>query len=221
MATNTINGDLRVNGDFTSTTMTLPSASVGNAQVKVGAEIARSKLALDSNQKYVVPLTDFRVWDAMNTVLPGTSSNDDLALVGGTLGTSSPTIQTGDVKNTTVTRYARALVALPPEYEDGETVTIRLHAGMITTVASSSATVDVECYKSDKESGVGSDLCSTAAQDINSLTFDDMDFTITPTGLVAGDLLDVRIAIAVSDSATVTAVIGAIGSVELLADVRG
>lgn len=199
----------------------LPSGCVGNAQIMADADIARAKLDLDDLAPFVVPLTDFRVWDAMQTVLPGTSSADDLALAGGTFGTDSPTIQTGDVKNSTVTRYARALVRLPIEYDAGETVMLRVHAGMITTVASASATVDVQAYKSDKEAGVGSDLCTTNAQSCNSTTFADLDFVITPAGLAAGDVLDVRLAVAVTDVATGTAVIAAIGSVELLCDVRG
>jgi hypothetical protein len=113
------------------------------------------------------------------------------------------------------------LVQLPPEYDDGETVQIRVHGGMKTTVSDTTATVDVECYESDKERGISADLCTTSAQTINSLTFGDDDFTITATSLVSGDVLDIRITVAITDGATGTAVLGEIGSVELLCDIRG
>jgi hypothetical protein len=63
----------------------------------------------------------------------------------------------------------------------GETITLRLSAGMLTTVASSSCTVDVEMYLTNRESLVsGSDLCATSATTINSLTFANKDFTHHP-----------------------------------------
>lgn len=199
----------------------LPANAIKDVNVDPSAAIARDKLALDSLMVHTIPMSRFRVWDAATTNLPATSSADDLGLYSGTFGSAAPVIGTGDVKNTSVTRYARVDVVLPAEYEDGETVTIRVHGGMQTTVASASATVDIECYKSDKEQGAGSDLCTTAAQSINSTTFADKDFTITPTGLVAGDTLDIRLTIAVVDSATGTAVDPMVGAVQLLCDKRG
>jgi hypothetical protein len=130
-------------------------------------------------------------------------------------------VQTGDCKTLTATRYARFMVRLPAEYDNAGTVTLRASAGMVTTVASTTATIDFEVYESNKTTGIGSDLCATAATTINSLTFGDKDFSITSAGLVAGDLLDVRVSIAVVDGATATAVIGAIGSLELICQVRG
>ena len=111
---------------------------------------------------------------------------------------------------------------LPHNYVAGETVTIRLRAGMKTTVADTSATVDVQAFKSNNEGAVdGSDLCATAATTCNSLTPADKDFTITPTTLSPGDWLDVRIAIATNDGATAGAVIGFIGRAQLLCDTKG
>jgi len=184
--------------------------------------LARSYLEQDDNKVYPINLTDFRVWDALHTNLPGTAATDDLALVGGTFGTNSPTIQTGDLKAAGATsRYARVMIPMPAEYVAGETVTLRLHAGMKTTVADTTATADVEAYESDREEGISADLCATAAQSINSLTLADKDFTITATNLEPGELLDVRIHLAVNDAASGTAVIGLIGAVELVCDVKG
>lgn len=178
---------------------------------------------------FTVDFTRLRVWDAFATNLPGTAATDDLALVArsgaapDTWGTRSPIISAGDLKNAgATTRYARLMVQLPENYEAGETITLRFYAGMETTVASVSATLDVEAFLTNYEGVVsGSDLCTTAATTINSLVFANKDFTITPAGLVAGDWLDVRIAIAVNDSATATAVDAAIGRIQFLVDTRG
>lgn len=183
--------------------------------------VRRTDLSQDIGT-YRIPLISWRVHDALITTLPNAAANDDLGLIQGTFGTNSPTIQAGDLKAAgATTRYARTVFSLPAEYVNGASITIRAHAGMKTTVSDGTATLDVECYKSDDEEGIGSDLCATAAQSINSLTDADKDFTITPTGLVAGDTLDIRIAVAVNDAATVTAVIAVVGAVDVVCGVKG
>tara|TARA_Y100000310_G_scaffold342361_1_gene445311 strand:- start:1154 stop:1828 length:675 start_codon:yes stop_codon:yes gene_type:complete len=224
MATTLIPTDLQVDGTITATSgvASVASGAISNAQVNSAAAIARTKLEQNALAKFVIPLTAFRVFDALQTNLPGTAAADDLGLIGGTFGTNSPTLQTSDLKAAGATNMrARCLVALPAEYDDGETVQIRVHGGMKTTVSDTTATVDIECYESDKEEGISADLCTTAAQDINSLTAGDDDFTITPTSLVSGDVLDIRVTVAINDGATGNAVIGIIGSIELLCDIKG
>ena len=223
MATTLIPTDLQVDGAITATTgvASVAAGAIANAQVSSSAAIARSKLEQNILMSYPVNLVDLRVWDAMQTNLPGTSANDDLALIGGTFASASPTIQTSDMKTLTATRYARCLMALPAEYDNGESVQIRFHAGMKTAVSDTTATVDVEAYESDRAEGISADLGTTSAQDINSLTFADKDFALTSTSLVSGDILDVRIAVAVNDAAGGTAVIAVLGSVELLCDIKG
>jgi hypothetical protein len=123
----------------------------------------------------------------------GKGATDELSVVNGTLGTNAPSLQTEDLRDVgATTRYARFLVPLPSEYVAGETVQLRFPAGMITNAADTTATLDVECYKSDEDNTVSADLCETAAQSMNSTTFADLDFTITATNLSPGDMLDVR-----------------------------
>lgn len=207
----TLPGDLIVAGNLRLNGTLSPAVAKSNI------------LALAELQAFPIPLTDFRVWDAMQTLLPGTPATDDLGLVGGTFGTATPSVRTEDLKALGATnKRARFLVQLPWEYIAGETITLRFKAGMITTVAGTSATLDCEAYKlqDDPDDAIGSDLVSTAAQSINSLVFSNIDFTITPTSLSPGDILDVRITIAVNDAATATAVIAGLTSAKLLADVR-
>jgi hypothetical protein len=179
-------------------------------------------LKQDALAIFPIRMTGLRVWDAIHTNLPGTAAADDLALIGTTFGTTAPVVTAGDCKALGATsRYARFMVELPECYEAGETVTLSLSAGMVTTVASVSCTVDVECYKIDKITGIGSDLCTTSATTINSLVFAAKSFTITPSGLTAGDVLDVRLTIACNDAATGTAVTPTIAGIDLLCDIKG
>lgn len=205
----TIAGDLYVTG----------TAAVANLS---GAD--RADLNQESLTPFDMPPESWRIYDNMDALLPDPpTTGDDIGIVSGTFGSATPSMQTRDVKAAgAAPHYARRMFQLPHNYVAGETVTIRLHAGMVTTVADTTATVDVECYKSDNEGGVsGSDLCTTSATTCNSLTDADKDFTITPTSLSPGDWLDIRIAIHINDAATVTAVKGIIGRVQLLCDTKG
>ena len=204
-----VNGDALIQGNLTVTGTKPP--------------VLRSELVQDNEAEYDIPFESWRVFDAYQTSLPGTSASDDLGLYAGTFGTSTPAIKTYDLKNAGATNVrARFRVQLPPEYVAGETVKIRFYAGMETTVASASATIDVEAYKTAGDGLVsGSDLVTTSATTINSLTLANKDFLVTATALSPGDWLDCRVTIAINDSATATAVIGKIGKASLLLDIKG
>jgi len=181
----------------------------------------RTKLAAEPLSAEAIELTQLRVWDDLASLLPGVAANDDLAIIEGTWGTDAPTVQTSDAKSTSITQRLRFRRRLGAEYVSGGDIKLRIRAGMITTISDDTATVDVECYCDDEDGGVGADLCATAAQSINSLTKADRDFVITATGLAAGDVLDFRVTIAITDAATATAVIGEISRMVLLRDIRG
>ncbi len=198
------------------------TGSITIKETGVSAQNRTSILRQDINSIFPINLTDLRVWDAYQTPLPGTAATDDLALVGGTFATAPPTISAGDLKAAGATsRYARFQIHLPECYDSGETISLVLYAGMATTVADVSCTVDVQCYKIDKAGSIGSDLCTTSATSINSLMLAGKSFTITPSGLIAGDTFDVRIVIACNDAATATAVTPTIAAIDLLCDIRG
>lgn len=205
----TIQGDLRVTGDV---------RRGGDLE----PDVPRDNMELESAVVFPVPLASARVWDALHTNIPGTPAADDLGISGGTWGTHAPKLTTGDVKAAGCTRRARLAVKAPMEYQAGETFKLRLSAGMETTVADGSATVDLEAFVNGRDGTIdGSDLVTTAAQSINSLTFADKEFTLDASGLSAGDELDVRLTITIVDAATATAVIGSVGALEAVCDIRG
>jgi len=198
----------------------------GNLRVAGSIQPAKARsaiLELAELQAFTVPMSIWRKHDAYATFLTGTPAADDLGLVGGTFNTNAPSLQTDDFgeNGAEVAYYARGEIQLPAEYVAGQSVVLRLHAGMLTAVADQSCTVDIEVYKSDEDGTSTGDICADApvADNMNSLVFDDVDFTITPTTLSPGDLLDVRIKVTADDNATAVCT-ACIGSVQLLCDVR-
>lgn len=180
--------------------------------------IARQKLQTDDLAEHTIDLTALRVHDAVTSFLPSSASSDDLALVGGTFGTDTPRVRSGDAASTTLTQRGRFQVAVPSDYKAGEDLQVRIRAAM-DTVSDTTATVDVECYKHDGDGAAGSDICATSATTINSTSHADKDFVITPTGIVAGDTLDVRVTVAITDGATGSGVVAEISKISLLADI--
>lgn len=183
----------------------------------------RSELIQDNFATYGIPFSNLRIWDAFQTHV-STAASDDLGIsTGGTFGTNNPYISGGDMKALgATTRRARFTFTLPPEYVAGESVRIVVNAGMVTTVADTSCTVDFEVYLCAKTTlASGSDLVTTAATTINSTSFAAKNFDLTSAGLTAGDMLDVRVSIACTDAATGTAVIPAIAHLALALDIKG
>lgn len=147
-----------------------------------------------------IALTSGVVFDANQTKLPGTAAADDMGLIGTALGTGGITLQGVDFGGTTADEKAGFEVVLPADYAAGGALTLKAHAGMLTTVSDGTATLDAEVFSDDGDGTVSADICATAAQSINSLTLATKSFTITPTGLVAGQRLYVRLSFAASDT---------------------
>jgi hypothetical protein len=152
-------------------------------------------------RKQAIPITLYRVWDAIQTNTPGTAANDDLAITNATLGTTRPVLVAGDIGGTASTRYAAAILTVPDNYVAGGNLTLSFLAGMGTTAADTSCTIDVQAYRITASDGLSSaDICATAAQDMNDTDSGTYSFTITGTTLVPGDQILYRVAIAYSDT---------------------
>lgn len=184
-------------------------------------QIARAKLTREDLAEVAIPLHQARVHDNLTALLPQTAATDDLAFIEGTWTSDAPTIQTSDADNTTVTQKCRFIIPITNDYIEGETITVRVRAGMLTTIASASATLDLEAYVWDGDGSVGSDLGVDGAKDINSLTIAAKDFPINATSIVHGDVLDMVLTIAITDASAGSANTGVISKVAILRDIRG
>lgn len=199
----------------------IPADTIKNVDCNTAMALTRSKLALESKQ-FALPLESWRVHDAMGSLLPSAASADDLGLSSGTFGSAGTTLVSVDYGGTTTTAYCRRTFQLPAEYEDGGSISFVAWAGAGTTVGDTSLTLDCEVYaKSEADATEGSDLCTTGAQDINDLTIQAQTYAITPTGLVSGDELDIRLTVAGSDTGDLGVMTAIITKTHLLCQVRG
>ena len=157
----------------------------------------RADLTLEQNQIYVLELDTWKVSTTL-AALPAAGDSTSLGLVVGAHETAAHSLQGTDFGGLTKTETCRRKYTLPVEYVSGQPIEIQVHGGVLTTISSTSATVLAEVVKVTprtltSDSGIGTDLVTTTAQSINSLTMAYVEFNVTPTGLVAGDQLDIEI----------------------------
>lgn len=177
--------------------------SVPGAVLLDAAEILQAQMKQRPNDEFPIRATDWRVWSAMGTNLPNTPLTDDLGIVTGTWGTDDFTIETEDLGAAGATSsYAATIIAVPANYDTAKTVTVTVRAGMETAVSDNTATIDFEMHRPDGDGTLSADLITTDPTSINSLTEADYTFGVTSTTIVPGDILLLRMHIAVNDAAT-------------------
>lgn len=216
--------DIKTNGSVTCQQLYVGSGTIHASMCSDNMDLARSQQIQEVLVEYVVNPLLCRVHDSLHTLLgatAGSPSADDMALITGTPGTDAPTLQGVDFGGTSTDEKCAFLFVLPAEYDEGQSITVRIRAAMLTTVSDGTATVDVECWKADDNGAVGSDICATAAQSINSLTPANKDFVITPSGLEVGDVLIIRVSFGGSDTGNAGVMIPEISKISLLLDIRG
>lgn len=158
--------------------------------------MARANINADLSQVFEIPLQGFRVHDAFQTNLPAVGAADDIGLTAGTYGTQIPFLKSQDLNalGAMTQEKARTKFTLPFNYVAFSTVKIRVYAGMLTSVASVSATVDLQAFLCGRAVVgpivSGSDLCVTSAISCNSTTMAACEFDLTSSGLSAGSVLD-------------------------------
>jgi hypothetical protein len=101
------------------------------------------------------------------------------------VGTNIETIESEIALSETETSAMRFDMTLPADYLSGGAVTLRLKSKLFGAGTNNGSTLDAEVFPQDA-GALGSDLCTTAAQALTT-SWADYDYTITPTGLVAGD----------------------------------
>ena len=163
-----------------------------------GCSVPRSQLAEDALQTYGIPIT--RIVSNAGAALTAAETAGTFDV---TIGTNTYVANGEVTDNETEVSVAYFQFILPPEYVAGGDVTIRMPAALIKTGAptNNGSTLDLEVYEQSDAGAVGADICATAAVTFAALdTWYNKDFTVTPTGLVAGDVLNVKITSSVIDS---------------------
>lgn len=191
------------------------------AQAANGLSMARSGLVPDLAKPYVLALTSWLVTGtgAGLGAAAGTPAGA-FGLTVGVFGTNSPKILGEAASGASKTNKMRCLFALPVEYKAGGNITVRVKCQETVAAAQVATTVDLSAYKCDKAAGIGADLCATNAQDVTVVAAN-ADFSLTPTGLVPGDVLDIEINIVTNDTGGAHGTIAAIFDTEILLDVQG
>lgn len=199
--------------------MTLPAtASWTYGDIAVGdlVQATADGKAVRAIGETPIDLERLRVWDAYQTALPGTAANDDLALLSGGI-TVFPAVQGADFGGTSEDKKARVRVRIPDDYKPGSYIGVRVTGGMITSIADATCTVDFDArVHSGTGAGVSSDLVTTTAKSINNLVMQTHLFAITPTGLVPGDVIDLRMTVAGSDAGNAAVLIPIITRLSLV-----
>lgn len=212
----------------TSNTILVQTLQVGDtlyvdqASVKTFDNAGNTKETQTSTQvqPFAISVNRWTKTDGI-TVNPASAATTNHGLVMGTDGTNYPHLETIDGKAATTAVVSRCTVALPANYVAGSAVTIRLITGMKTTVSDTTAVVGLNVYSNSNTAQTGSaDLNTTSAQSCNSLTVATRDYVITPTSLVAGQDLHIKLTQTITDGATATAVIGTITHAELRTSVN-
>jgi len=186
-------------GDATSgMTCTNGSGCTLTGTVTSGAlAVDRADLVEDVLQSYGIPISELLQTTGIPLPSTETAGNFDV-----TLGTNT-LVANGEVTdNETEVSLVYFQIVLPPEYVSAGDVTIRLPVALIATGAAvdNGSTIDVSVYE-QASGAVGTDLVTTTAASFVALdTWYNKDFVVTAAGLVAGDILNVKVTASVIDS---------------------
>lgn len=118
------------------------------------------------------------------------------------VGTNQLYIQGEASQNETEASVGWFEFTLPSKYVAGGAITLRAVVDVTGTGTLGTCTVDFEARLQDADGAVGSDLVTTAATAVTA-TAGAKDFTVTPTGLVAGDKLVVKVTTSIAETGNV------------------
>ncbi len=170
----------------------IEAGAITNTKVDAAAAIARSKLAQEAYATYLQPLSLCRQADG--TALPATAASGSFGIDAAGWGTGTLKLKGEEANSNQKTDTLFFEFPLPPEYVAAQAVKVVISAKYNTggSPTLTTKTIDVECYEGSGLGGVGADICATAAITLTD-SWASCEFTITPTALVAGDMLQVLI----------------------------
>lgn len=179
----------------------------------------RANIVQEDSVLFNIPLNKWRRVGDM-ALLPTAGDATNLGYVCGTLTFGSgPKLQGSNAVGNAKLEYARCDFMLPECYVAGQAITFRARANR-SAAANTANTLDLEVYTTNDEGGFGADICATAAQNLNA-AFTDHDFTITPTGLVAGDGLIFKLISNCNDTGGAIGSQHNVGATKVLLSIKG
>jgi len=175
----------------------IPAASLTDAHLSGNANISRTKQALNSQDYFGIPVHLWRQVAAGHPVL-GTAGSTNLGVGTAAAGATGVDVRTSPSNGTTITQTAMFEFYLPPEYAATTNIYASFWAAM-NVISSASCTLDITAYKVGTDGAHGSDLNSTSAIDIRTVTYAERVFTIDGSGLSPGDKLEIYVTVAATD----------------------
>lgn len=166
-------------------------------EVKTWRLISDSRVTGNTVARTVqLDFTQFRIHNAMQTLLGGTPAVDDIGLVGTAFGTAA-VLQSLTADEADDDNFARILWAVPEDYVAGTDITV---TSVVTEeeIAGASAGLDLEARRT---SDVGTELQTTDAAAITVVGGQTVVHTITGTAILAGEVLDLRFNLDIDNTA--------------------
>lgn len=191
-----LSGDATMSG---AGVVAIGTGVIVDADVNASAAIARSKLAEDAlSLAMALPIASLRSDAGASLTAAETAGTFNVSVAANVI------LAQGEITdNETEVSVCYGQVVLPPEYVAAGDVTVRVPCALIKTAAAvnNGSTIDVAVFE-QAAGAVGADLSTTTAAATFAAddTWYNKDFVITATGLVAGDVLNLKFTSSVVDS---------------------
>ena len=204
----TLTGNVAAAGTLDVTGVTTVSGGVA------AGGIARTALTEDALAVFDLPI---RNWMAEDGAVLGIAEEAGTFFVQD--GTNQMYLQGEVSNNETEVSVMKTSFTLPENYVDGATINIRAVVDVTGAGTLGTCTVDFSVFKQDNDGAIGSDLVTTSA---TAVTADSgaKDFVVTPTGIVSGDVLSIKLTTSIQETAA-TAIQAIITKTQMLLDVKG
>ncbi len=181
----------------------------------VDGGLGRANLIEDELAAYGIPVNQIMAADGAPLAVAETAGDHFL-----NLGTNLIMLRGEEANNETEASVSYVQFVLPPEYVAAGDVKVRLRCKIDGAGTNNGSTIDISAYE-QADGAVGGDLCTTAAETFAAkTTWYSKDFTITATGLVAGDILVIKITSSVTENAAAALAFYA-DPPKILLDVKG
>lgn len=187
-------------------------AADGDASVIESIAVLAPGASTVANRVDTIALQDIKLPTLLQ--LAATAASGVWGIAAGTHGSASATLIGEAANGNSKTSVGRFTYVVPSSYTAGTNLTVRIRT-KVTATASTSSTIDVTLFASDKEGGVGSDLCATAAQAVTN-AYANKDFTITGTTLSPGDRLDIAVTSVNNDTGGTQNSVATVGDIRVL-----